>query len=1004
MDERVRVKWVHQWISSGDPDGSNDQTFREVFKSFNFKYPQTQSLWRSLVLKSDEAQILKEALKNGQRIKVTVGPAGKGLNSWSTSRSLALGFQTPSDDSEKMTGVTIQADIPGSEIVATIADLAEYYSALDRAIYTEDGPISDVLWIAYQDEKEVIVDLDTIEAEIQTAVFGGGKRANKVAAVTTDDESFTVEGIKSTWNRIPKGASDDLEVVTKDPVRANLVKEWLSWPVPKHMDAYLKAFHSFNLNYPSQVLWRGLLIPTKDLRIIEEAMRNGTKVQIKVGKGGRALNSWSQDEVVAKSFSDLQENSYHYQPDPNMTSAWISARIPGQAILADIPGLIKFYSQPEYNHVQVGDSQKIFMHDYLGAFAEEQEFWVDLGEVTSVESFNYTGQVKTAKRASLREDVKITAEWFSGDYMWKPAGEEVVKALRSWGLEYPTTTLYRWCWLSAEDVNALRKGLEEGCIIEVRTSRADTKVQSWSGNKASAAEFGREIGGGRLPEGYEQVIVTSDIPGESILLGAHDLKEYLLELYKDPDTQAWAQLGSHGPDLLSAVRTFTGGIFDQDEYIVKIEKAKVKDVAWDKGIGNWIDLEKNASVLVQDAAWLDPKGELHFLERNQEHIDFAANYIRRHPEENFKGLGADPLDTLLAKGWVRLANYGLTSILQTVRWRQSTLEMVQDVLQKHPSLKNDSIDIEIGTNYLRIDTSEFLSWNRYTEFYKANGTHHIAGQKLIKVALEPRDAELAQMWFEGDFMGETGRFDSITNMTNVERELISSLRKWGFRYGNTDLYRWCHLTEREGKKVQEALAAGDKVEVKTTFHKSGIQSWTGDFKKAEEFGKVIGEKPEKGRVAVVITAEVPGAAILIRAMDMLAKLESGLPSDQEEWTYLLNVLRLYNKGRYDQDEYVVAHKGKMPVKALSMDNNGVKAGIKEAGLKEDMAEAAKITNTEPTQGQIESGNYRKGRFIWNGLEIVIENPEGSVRSGIDSDGKSWETKMQNHYGYIRIPS
>jgi hypothetical protein len=139
-------------------------------------------------------------------------------------------------------------------------------------------------------------------------------------------------------------------------------------------------------------------------------------------------------------------------------------------------------------------------------------------------------------------------------------------------------------------------------------------------------------------------------------------------------------------------------------------------------------------------------------------------------------------------------------------------------------------------------------------------------------------------------------------------------------------------------------------------------------------------------------------------MDMLAKLESGLPSDQEEWTYLLNVLRLYNKGRYDQDEYVVAHKGKMPVKALSMDNNGVKAGIKEAGLKEDMAEAAKITNTEPTQGQIESGNYRKGRFIWNGLEIVIENPEGSVRSGIDSDGKSWETKMQNHYGYIRIPS
>lgn len=56
---------------------------------------------------------------------------------------------------------------------------------------------------------------------------------------------------------------------------------------------------------------------------------------------------------------------------------------------------------------------------------------------------------------------------------------------------------------------------------------------------------------------------------------------------------------------------------------------------------------------------------------------------------------------------------------------------------------------------------------------------------------------------------------------------------------------------------------------------------------------------------------------------------------------------------------------------------------------------------EPTQAQKEAGNYTKGHVRLGGMEISIENPEGSERKGVSSSGKAWSTKMKSHYGYIR---
>lgn len=43
----------------------------------------------------------------------------------------------------------------------------------------------------------------------------------------------------------------------------------------------------------------------------------------------------------------------------------------------------------------------------------------------------------------------------------------------------------------------------------------------------------------------------------------------------------------------------------------------------------------------------------------------------------------------------------------------------------------------------------------------------------------------------------------------------------------------------------------------------------------------------------------------------------------------------------------------------------------------------------------------QGHRAFQGLRLAIENRTGSVRSGVDKDGKPWRTVMKNPYGYIK---
>ncbi len=66
-----------------------------------------------------------------------------------------------------------------------------------------------------------------------------------------------------------------------------------------------------------------------------------------------------------------------------------------------------------------------------------------------------------------------------------------------------------------------------------------------------------------------------------------------------------------------------------------------------------------------------------------------------------------------------------------------------------------------------------------------------------------------------------------------------------------------------------------------------------------------------------------------------------------------------------------------------------------------LVDAEQEVDTNPTEAQKSAGNYKKGHIKIDGYDITIENPKGSERSGVDTNGQPWSVTMNNSYGYIR---
>lgn len=167
---------------------------------------------------------------------------------------------------------------------------------------------------------------------------------------------------------------------------------------------------------------------------------------------------------------------------------------------------------------------------------------------------------------------------------------------------------------------------------------------------------------------------------------------------------------------------------------------------------------------------------------------------------------------------------------------------------------------------------------------------------------------------------------------------------------------------------------------------------------------VASEKPVKGN-------EPDADALAKEAED---KLSERITDTEDEWTEPSEYGEIYKHRMFVDGKEVI--KVDAPDKSKNYPGTYYEIDGKQFGDLYEVANyidgneqplSAKIeaasaeVNTDPTEAQKEAGNYKKGHVQVGTFAITIEQPQGSVRKGTDADGKQWESKMNNTYGYIR---
>lgn len=154
-----------------------------------------------------------------------------------------------------------------------------------------------------------------------------------------------------------------------------------------------------------------------------------------------------------------------------------------------------------------------------------------------------------------------------------------------------------------------------------------------------------------------------------------------------------------------------------------------------------------------------------------------------------------------------------------------------------------------------------------------------------------------------------------------------------------------------------------------------VKAW---FSGEDEDGNTVNQSQAAEAYNSKFGQNLTRQALGYRATQLLKKLQSQLANDPDQYAAVRNmVIRYYRR----------------EIMAMEKDRY-------ERRQDRTIREAAEYTETDPTDAQIKAGNYKKGRFSWNGMQIVIENPRGSVRRGVSGNGSIWRREMTAHYGYI----
>ncbi|MBV2138596.1 MAG: hypothetical protein KUF79_17450 [Candidatus Thiodiazotropha sp. (ex Ctena orbiculata)] len=194
--------------------------------------------------------------------------------------------------------------------------------------------------------------------------------------------------------------------------------------------------------------------------------------------------------------------------------------------------------------------------------------------------------------------------------------------------------------------------------------------------------------------------------------------------------------------------------------------------------------------------------------------------------------------------------------------------------------------------------------------------------------------------------------------------------------------------DKEGTVVQDVLTDG-RPEVVEAAEKVAGPGGTVEARPATE---VLEERQEKTEQSKSDATNEKG-----ESERLVEKLESGAKKSKSFDAY-----KSWANGFFGRDKArALLNTGQLENawKAVYPDKQVSKEQVDEAAS--EAATSPKNDLPEPTEAQKEAGNYKVGKVVLHGLDISIENPKDSTRSGKDSDGKEWKTKMAHHYGYIK---
>ncbi|WP_338619046.1 LPD38 domain-containing protein [Achromobacter sp. E1] len=241
--------------------------------------------------------------------------------------------------------------------------------------------------------------------------------------------------------------------------------------------------------------------------------------------------------------------------------------------------------------------------------------------------------------------------------------------------------------------------------------------------------------------------------------------------------------------------------------------------------------------------------------------------------------------------------------------------------------------------------------------------------------------------FAGEVEGNDPRFATFATPEDgiraTARNLLTYQRQHGLDTVQDIVNRWAPPSENDtGAYVQQVaralgVDAGERLDLSdhstlerlTTAiirHENGMQPYTAE-QLAEGVGAALAGAPARGALpAPVYQVDADGVAATAgqRGVELERQAAMGLTPD------------------------VAAAGARHPGAAIDTAAN-------------EAATSPTNGRPEPSEAQKEAGNYKVGRTRVAGLELSIENPEGSERRGTAPDGTAWVNRMAGHYGYIR---